>query len=30
VPQQMLRFDPAQVRDQRRQWINRWLTALSH
>ena len=29
VPQQMLRFDPAHVRDQRKQWINRWLSALS-
>lgn len=29
VPQQMLRFDPAHVQDQRKQWINRWLSALS-
>jgi ABC-type thiamine transport system substrate-binding protein len=25
----MLRFDPAHVQDQRKQWINRWLSALS-
>ena len=29
VPQQMLQFDPAHVQDQRKQWINRWLSALS-